>query len=85
MSDKLKQPSASATETLVALRRAVKNTLDRKQRLGQFAVVWRDNEPALLDDTAEDQAVFFEQLQRMTHSQQSSVAETKGKYRSNDE
>ena len=81
MSDDLKKPSAEATETLVALRRAVKNTLDRKQRLGQFAVVWRDGEPALLDDAAEDHALFFEALQRVTRPQQSGVADTKGAYR----
>ena len=85
MSNEIKQPSAEATETLVALRRAVKNTLDRKQRLGQFAVVWRDGEPALLDDAAEDHALFFEELQRVTHPQQSGVADAKGEYRSGDE
>ena len=82
MRDELKQPSAEAMETLVALRRAVKNTLDRKQRLGQFAVIWRDGEPVLLDDAAEDRALFFEALRRVTRPQESSVADTKGAYSS---
>lgn len=85
MSNEPKQPSAEATETLVALRRAVKNTLDRKQRLGQFAVVWRNGEPALLDDSAKDHALFFEQLQRLTHSQQKGVADAPSDYRPDNE
>lgn len=84
MSNELKQPSQGATETLEALRRAVKNTLDRKQRLGQFAVVWRDDEPALLDESADDHALFFEELQRVNYPQQSGVADTNGEYRPGD-
>lgn len=85
MSNELKQPSSGATETLEALRRAVENTLERKKRLGQYAVVWRDGEPALLDDAAEDHALFFEELQRVTHPQQSSVPDETGECRPNNE
>lgn len=62
MSHETQGPSVGATETLIALRRAVKNTLDRKQRLGQYAVVWRDGKPALFDDTADDHALFSQEL-----------------------
>ena len=35
---------------LDALRHAVAETLDRKQRLGQYAVVWQDGKPAFIGD-----------------------------------
>lgn len=41
-------------QVLEALRRAVANALDRKRRLGQYAVVWRDGRPVRLE--AEDLA-----------------------------
>ncbi len=84
MSNRLKEPSADASETLAALRRAVKNSLDRKQRLGQFAVVWRDGKPALLDDAVEDHALFLQDLQRVA-AHESSVVEDKGEYRSDNQ
>lgn len=84
MSQEFKEPSAGATETLAALRRAVKNTLDRKQRLGQYAVVWRDDKPALLDDAADDHALFSQELNPVT-TRESSVAEGKGENRSDNE
>ena len=55
-------PSKEASATLAALKRAVKNTLDRKRRLGQYAVVWRDGKPALLDEDVEDRDAFYEAL-----------------------
>lgn len=35
-------PDAAASETLAALRHAVAMALDRKRRLGQYAVFWED-------------------------------------------
>ena len=35
---------------LDALSHAVAEALDRKQRLGQYAVVWRDGKPAFIGD-----------------------------------
>ena len=32
-------------QALAALKRAVNQALERKQRLGQYAVVWRDGKP----------------------------------------
>ena len=43
---------ADESRALVALRRAVAKALDRKRRLGQYAVVWRDGRPVRLE--AED-------------------------------
>ena len=61
--DRAAEPSARAIETLAALKRAVQNTLNRKRRLGQYAVVWRDDKPALVDDTVEDRDALYESLQ----------------------
>jgi hypothetical protein len=42
--------SAQDQEILDALRSAVAEALDRKRRLGQYAVVWRDGRPIILGD-----------------------------------
>ncbi len=41
-------PSAEALQVLDALRQAVAQALDRKRRLGQYAVVWEDGRVQLL-------------------------------------
>lgn len=38
-------PSPQALATLKALQAAVTQCLDRKQRLGQYAVVWQNGRP----------------------------------------
>lgn len=43
-------------EALAALRRAVADALDRKRRLGQYAVVWRDGRPHFIGPDAPDSA-----------------------------
>lgn len=35
---------------LKALQDAVTNSLERKQKLGQYAVVWQDGRPVLIGD-----------------------------------
>lgn len=42
------QPSDEAKDGLAALNRAVTAALERKRRLGQYAVVWKDGRPALV-------------------------------------
>ncbi len=44
--------SPDAQKTLEALRKAVADTLDRKQRLGHYAVIWRDGKPVTIGDDA---------------------------------
>jgi hypothetical protein len=39
---------------LEALRQVASDTLERKRRLGHYAVVWRDGKPALIGDDAPD-------------------------------
>lgn len=39
------EPSAKSQAMLKALQQAVTNCLDRKQKLGQYAVVWQDGRP----------------------------------------
>ena len=38
-------PSQQALDMLKALQEAVSNSLERKQKLGQYAVVWQDGRP----------------------------------------
>lgn len=38
-------PSPQALDMLKALQEAVSNSLERKQKLGQYAVVWQDGRP----------------------------------------
>ena len=45
-------PSTQSQLMLEALQRAVTQALDRKKRLGQYAVIWRDGKPALIGDDA---------------------------------
>jgi hypothetical protein len=40
-------PSVKSQATLAVLRVAIAKTLDKKQRLGQYAVVWQDGRPVL--------------------------------------
>ena len=39
-------------QALEALRKAVANALERKRRLGQYAVVWRDGRPVRIEPDA---------------------------------
>jgi len=45
-------PSQDGSKLLEALRRSVANALDRKRRLGQYAVTWRDGKPVMTGDDA---------------------------------
>lgn len=38
-------PSAEAKQVLASLTKAVTNALEKKQKLGQYAVIWKDNKP----------------------------------------
>lgn len=62
MTNDSNQPSTEAKITLAALKKTVANELDRKKRLGHYAVVWRDGKPALLDEEVEDRAAFYEAM-----------------------
>jgi hypothetical protein len=44
--------SPEAQKTLTALRKAVADTLERKRRLGHYAVIWRDGKPVIIGDDA---------------------------------
>ncbi len=38
----MKQPSPLAEKAIASMKKSVAKALDRKQRLGQYAVVWRN-------------------------------------------
>jgi hypothetical protein len=46
------QLSQKAQETLEALRSAVAKELEKKKRLGQYAVIWVDGRPVAIGDDA---------------------------------
>lgn len=46
------QPTPDTQEMLDSLRTAVAETLERKRRLGQYAVIWQDGKPVLVGDDA---------------------------------
>lgn len=41
-------PSKESMIVLESLRKAVEQALDRKKRLGQYAVVWQDGQPTII-------------------------------------
>lgn len=47
-----RNPSQKALETLDALRAAVAKALERKKRLGQYAVFWSEDKPVAVGDDA---------------------------------
>lgn len=50
------QPSVKSQATLAVLQRTIAKTLDTKQRLGQYAVIWQDGRPVLTGPDAPVQA-----------------------------
>jgi len=46
------QLSPDTQEMLDSLRSAVAETLERKRRLGQYAVIWQDGKPVLFGEDA---------------------------------
>lgn len=52
MSASSQQPSADSLEMLAALREAVAKALEKKRRLGQYAVIWDGNKVVMIGDDA---------------------------------
>ncbi len=50
-------PSPEGQRQLETLRRAVANTLERKRRLGHYAVVWQDGKPVRIGEDAPNQSL----------------------------
>lgn len=47
----MNQPSQDSLRILDSLRTAVAKALERKRRLGQYAVIWRDGKVVRIDPT----------------------------------
>ena len=45
-------PSQEGQKQLEALRQAVNHALEKKRRLGQYAVIWREGKPVTTDEDA---------------------------------
>lgn len=52
----MSQLAPDTQEMLDSLQSAVADTLERKRRLGQYAVIWQDGKPMLLGENAPKQA-----------------------------
>jgi len=55
MTTKVGKPSDEALVMLESLRRAVEKALDKKARLGQYAVAWKDGSPHFIGPGAPEQ------------------------------
>ncbi len=51
------QPTPDTQTMLDSLRTAVSETLERKRRLGHYAVIWQDGKPVLVGEDAPTQQV----------------------------
>lgn len=49
-------PSPEGQRQLESLRRAVCKALEKKRRLGQYAVVWQDGKPVRIGEDAPDRS-----------------------------
>jgi len=47
-----KKPSPDSQKMLDTLKAAVTQALEKKRRLGQYAVIWADGKPVLVGDDA---------------------------------
>ncbi|MCK5515997.1 MAG: hypothetical protein KAI39_03910 [Desulfobulbaceae bacterium] len=45
----MKTPSPDSQKMLESLRAAVNKALDKKKKLGQYAVIWDDNKPVVIN------------------------------------
>ena len=50
MTELTKKPTARSIEILNILRTVAAETLEKKRRLGQYAVIWDNNKPVLIGD-----------------------------------
>ena len=50
MTESTKKPTARSIEILNTLRTVAAETLEKKRRLGQYAVIWDNNKPVLIGD-----------------------------------
>jgi hypothetical protein len=45
-------PSEKSQQTLEVMKQAVAKALEKKKRLGQYAVIWEDGKPVLIGEDA---------------------------------
>lgn len=64
------QASAKSQEMLQVLQQAVVEAMDKKQRLGQYAVGWKDGAPVKVGGEAEDMEMPFLLDDKSFHEQQ---------------
>ena len=57
----MKKPSEDTQKILETLQKAVNQALDKKKRLGQYAVIWRNNRPVAIGENAPASLIESEQ------------------------
>ena len=50
----MKEITLDTQKILDTLKKVATDTLERKRRLGEYAVVWQDNKPVIIGDMLED-------------------------------
>ena len=53
--------SPETQKTLQSLRKIAENTLERKRRLGHYAIIWRDGKPIAIGEDAPSHLIQLEQ------------------------
>jgi hypothetical protein len=61
----MRSVSVDSQKILDSLTAAVNKALEKKKRLGQYAVVWVDNKPVVLKEETLQRPENFEQLEEM--------------------
>ncbi len=62
------QPSLESQEMLKVLQQAVAEALDKKRRLGQYAVVWKEGKPVWVADVTRDTNFIRKFINKNNHS-----------------
>lgn len=57
----MKKPSEDTQKILETLQKAVNEALDKKKRLGQYAVIWRNDRPVAIGENAPASLIESEQ------------------------
>jgi len=50
----MKEITQDTQKILDTLKKVATDTLERKRRLGEYAVVWKDNKPVIIGEMLED-------------------------------
>ncbi len=55
----MNEVSIESSKILESLKRAVENALEKKKRLGQYAIIWQNNAPHKIESSKTDVVKLF--------------------------